>query len=261
MRGERNRPQHLLAHAILGAAVSAATGNDALTGGISASSGEVTATLLSKCVYKVDDPSELTAEQKNTISNITTLAGVAIGSTTGEVTDAVNAGETAKVAVEDNGFLEVIMPETMSHVVNDPNKAKALKQQAEFRKITTTGVVVANTPQIGGLLLTAPSTTPSVGGAAVKGAATAAGMEYGSQKMNCLVCKSNYGPIAAQGAIGAATGAYGGAMNKATNSKPVSYMNLPNNLKNTTGNVNFINLTMMNQAGSKSVQKITDKDK
>jgi len=91
-----NSPQHLLAHALLGAAVSAATGNDALTGGISASSGEVTATLLSKYVYKVDNPSELTAEQKNTISNITTLAGVAIGSSTGEVTDAVNAGEAAQ---------------------------------------------------------------------------------------------------------------------------------------------------------------------
>ena len=102
-----NSPQHLLAHALLGAAVSAATGNDALTGGISASSGEVTATLLSKYVYKVDDPSELTAEQKDTISNITTLAGVAIGSTTGEVTDAVNAGETAKVAVEDNANVSV----------------------------------------------------------------------------------------------------------------------------------------------------------
>jgi len=58
-------------------------------------------------VYKVDDPSELTAEQKNTISNITTLAGVAIGSTTGEVTDAVNVGETAKVAVEDNDFSDI----------------------------------------------------------------------------------------------------------------------------------------------------------
>lgn len=100
-------PEHLLAHALLGAAVSAATGNDALTGGLGASTGEVTATLLSKYIYQVDKPSELTAEQKNTISNITTLAGVAIGSTTGEVTDAVNAGETAKVAVEDNDFSDI----------------------------------------------------------------------------------------------------------------------------------------------------------
>lgn len=52
----------------------------------------------------MDNPSHLTAERKNIISNIKTLAGVAIGYTTGEVTDAVNAGETAKVAVEDNSL-------------------------------------------------------------------------------------------------------------------------------------------------------------
>ena len=128
-------PEHLLAHALLGAAVSAATGNDALTGGISASSGEVTATLLSKYIYQVDKPSELTAEQKNTISNITTLAGVAIGSTTGEVTDAVNAGETAKVAVEDNGH-EVIPLEEFEEIKNNPNYSR--EQLEAIRRIPET---------------------------------------------------------------------------------------------------------------------------
>lgn len=98
-------PQHLLAHAILGAAVSYATGNDALTGGLGASAGEGTALIiLSKYIYKVDNPSELTAEQKDTISSIASLAGLALGASTGNVTDAVNVGETAKVAVEDNGM-------------------------------------------------------------------------------------------------------------------------------------------------------------
>lgn len=94
-------PQHLLAHAILGAAVSYATGNDALTGGISASAGEATAPLLSQFIYQ-KPTSELTAEQKDTISGITSLAGVALGASTGNVTDAVNAGETALVAVQEN---------------------------------------------------------------------------------------------------------------------------------------------------------------
>lgn len=58
--------------------------------------------MLSKYVYEVDNPSDLTAEQKDTISNIATLTGAVIGSTTGNITDAVNSGETAKVAVEDN---------------------------------------------------------------------------------------------------------------------------------------------------------------
>ena len=103
-RSQTGSPEHLLAHTLLGAAVSYATGNDMVTGGLGASAGEGTAILLTKYIYKVDDPSELTAEQKDTISNITTLAGVAIGSSIGEVTDAVNAGETAKVAVEDNYY-------------------------------------------------------------------------------------------------------------------------------------------------------------
>ena len=58
--------------------------------------------LISKYIYKVDNPSELTAEQKDAISSITSITGTVIGATTGNVTDAVNTGETAKVAVEDN---------------------------------------------------------------------------------------------------------------------------------------------------------------
>ena len=100
-------PKHLLAHTILGAAVSYATGNDALTGGLSAAAGEATAPLLSKYLYQTEDPSELTAEQKDTISSITSITGTVIGASTGNVTDAVNAGETAKVAVEDNDFSNI----------------------------------------------------------------------------------------------------------------------------------------------------------
>ena len=111
-------PQHLLAHDILGAAVSVATGNDALTGGLGASAGEGTALILSKYIYKVDNPSELTAEQKDTISSIASLTGVALGATTGNVTDAVNAGETALVAVQDNGLENVLLPHEIDEITN-----------------------------------------------------------------------------------------------------------------------------------------------
>lgn len=97
-----NSPEHLLAHALLGAAVSAATGNDALTGGLSASTGEATAPLISQFLFDTKDPDELTSDQKDTIRGIVSLTGVLIGSTTGDVNDAVSAGETALVAVEDN---------------------------------------------------------------------------------------------------------------------------------------------------------------
>ena len=111
-------PQHLLAHAILGAAVSVATGNDAFAGGLGASAGEGTALILSKYIYKVDNPSELTAEQKDTISSIASLTGVALGATTGNVTDAVNAGETAVVAVQDNGLENVLLPHEIEEITN-----------------------------------------------------------------------------------------------------------------------------------------------
>lgn len=112
-------PQHLLAHLLLGAAVSAATGNDALTGGASAAVGEGQALLLSKYIYKTEDPSQLTAEQKDVISSIASLTGLALGATTGNVTDAVNAGETALVAVEDNaGTFDAFFPFERDELAN-----------------------------------------------------------------------------------------------------------------------------------------------
>ena len=46
-RPEEQSPQHLLAHTILGAAVSAATGNDIATGAISGAANEAAAPILS----------------------------------------------------------------------------------------------------------------------------------------------------------------------------------------------------------------------
>ena len=96
---------HILAHSILGAAVSYATGNNAVTGGISAGAGEATAPVLSKFLYGSSDPANLTAEQKDTISAITSAVGLTIGATTGNANDAANAAETSKVAVENNQML------------------------------------------------------------------------------------------------------------------------------------------------------------
>ncbi len=101
-RLEPNSPAHILAQGILGAAVSYATGNDALTGGVSAGAGEATAPIISDFLFDTKNPDELTAEQKDTISSITSALGLGIGATTGSASDAANAAETSKVAVEDN---------------------------------------------------------------------------------------------------------------------------------------------------------------
>lgn len=59
--------QHLLAHAILGAAVSYATGNNITTGALSGATSEAVAPALSDFLFNTKDPSELNQEQKDTI--------------------------------------------------------------------------------------------------------------------------------------------------------------------------------------------------
>ena len=119
---------HILAHGILGAAVSYATGNDALTGGISAGAGEATAPVLSKFLYGSSDPTNLTAEQKDTISAITSAVGLTIGATTGNANDAANAAETSKVAVENN---QMLVPQAYDKLTA---KEKKLYNKLEKRK-------------------------------------------------------------------------------------------------------------------------------
>ena len=99
--GEGTAP-HILAHGILAAAVSVATGNDPTTGALSAMGSEAAAPIVAKFLFGDKPISELTAEQKATVSSITSLAGLGLGSTTGNVGSAVNAGEAAKTAVDDN---------------------------------------------------------------------------------------------------------------------------------------------------------------
>ena len=138
-------PQHLLAHAILGAAVSVATGNDALTGGLSASTGEAAAPLISNFLYGTADPSQLTAEQKDTISSITSALGAGIGLTTGNINDAVNAAETSKVAVEDNSLKKKDVATLLQRINAAKRKYTGNKLDNEMRNIRELmGAMVAN---------------------------------------------------------------------------------------------------------------------
>ncbi|QNW95819.1 hemagglutinin repeat-containing protein [Acinetobacter seifertii] len=94
---------HILAHTVLGAAVAAAGGNDALTAGLSAGGAEAAAPVLSSFLYG-KDAKDLTADQKSTISSIVGLAGSAVGATTGDIGSTVQSGQVAQNAVENNIF-------------------------------------------------------------------------------------------------------------------------------------------------------------
>ena len=96
-KDQEGSAQHLLAHAILGAAVSYATGNNITTGALSGAGSEVAAPALANYLYGTKDPSELNQEQKDTITSIITLgtASIAYGAM-GDVSVAVSASEVGK---------------------------------------------------------------------------------------------------------------------------------------------------------------------
>ena len=74
---------HILAHAVLSAAVAAAGDNNALTVAISAGGAEAAVPVISNWLYGEIDRSALTAEQKETVSAITKLLGATTGAAIG----------------------------------------------------------------------------------------------------------------------------------------------------------------------------------
>ncbi|WP_239423807.1 VENN motif pre-toxin domain-containing protein [Snodgrassella communis] len=93
---------HILAHTILGAAVAAAGGNDALAGGLAAAGAEATAPILSQWLYG-KNPADLTADEKATISAIAGLTGAATGvAVGGSMADVAQGDQAGHIAVDNN---------------------------------------------------------------------------------------------------------------------------------------------------------------
>ena len=113
-RPEEGSALHVLAHTILAASVAAAGGNDALTAGLSAGGAELLAPKVANWLFgntagiERDEngdviASKLTAEQKQTVSNIVSLgaAGLTAGAG-GSGSDVVSSSQLAGSAVENN---------------------------------------------------------------------------------------------------------------------------------------------------------------
>lgn len=101
-KGTEGSSAHILAHTVLGAAVAAAGGNDALTAGLVAGGAEAAAPVLSNFLYG-KKASDLTAEEKSTISAITGLVATGVGgAASGDIATAVQSGQGAQNAVENN---------------------------------------------------------------------------------------------------------------------------------------------------------------
>ena len=137
-KDQEGSAQHLLAHAILGAAVSYATGNNITTGVLSGATSEAVAPALANYLYGTNEPSELNQEQKDTIVSILNLATVttAYTATDGNTTDAMSAAEIGKVGVENNQIEEIRLEIMREHELrsNDPEWDKAFRE-AEWKQL------------------------------------------------------------------------------------------------------------------------------
>ncbi|WP_238401456.1 hemagglutinin repeat-containing protein, partial [Photorhabdus laumondii] len=97
-----------LAHAILGAVAAEVSGNNALSGAAGAASGELAAQVLMKQLYGDGaNVSELTEEQKQTISTLSTLAAGLAGGIAGDSTGSAITGAQAGKNAADNNALSM----------------------------------------------------------------------------------------------------------------------------------------------------------
>ena len=94
---------HILAHGVLGAAISAAGGSDALTDALASGDAEAAAPVIGRWLYCKGDGGSLSAEEKETVSAITRILGTAAGAAAGNSSaDAVQGGMAADGAVTNN---------------------------------------------------------------------------------------------------------------------------------------------------------------
>ncbi|MGB9095789.1 hemagglutinin repeat-containing protein [Erwinia sp.] len=102
---EGNPEAQAMAHAVVGAVTSYASGNSALAGAAGAVSGELMAQLVMSQLYPGKTDSELTEKEKQTISALGTLAAGLAGGVAGDSTaDAVAGAQAGQNSVNNNLF-------------------------------------------------------------------------------------------------------------------------------------------------------------
>ena len=116
---------HILTHAALGAATAGANGGNAVTGAISAGGAEAAAPILSKVLYGESNPANLSAEQKDTLTNIVALSVLPVGSN--NFSDMFIAQTVALNAVNNNAVVMVFNTKTEKLYVLDIDTYKKRK--------------------------------------------------------------------------------------------------------------------------------------
>ncbi|AZS51506.1 hypothetical protein DM558_12325 [Entomomonas moraniae] len=132
---EGNEPAHLMAHAVWGAIVANAKDSNAAAGAIGAATAEGLAPYIQKALYGDRKVSELTEEEKQTITALATIGAGLAGSfgTDGNFASGVAAAETGKNAVENNAISD-IAAEQSTGISREEQYKNAMKQLEELEE-------------------------------------------------------------------------------------------------------------------------------
>ncbi|WP_409521021.1 VENN motif pre-toxin domain-containing protein [Pantoea sp.] len=133
---EGNPEAQAMAHAVLGAVSSYASGNSALAGAAGGVSGELMAKLVMKQLYPGKAVGELSEPEKQTISALGTLAAVLAGGVTGDSTAGAVAGAQAGKNAVENNFLGATSSDKLDKAIEKiKNGDKSLATANELIKL------------------------------------------------------------------------------------------------------------------------------
>ena len=201
---EDNPAVNAIAHAILGGAVAALQGNNAAAGAAGAATGELAARVIAGMLYPGVKPSDLSEEQKQTISTLATISAGMAGGIAGDSTASAAVGaQSGKNAAENNllgGNEETQTKFVQEHAKNivscstDPGSASCQKGLA-----MQDALMVALPAGLGGGLLAAA--TPELAAAAQ---AVLAGCQSAA-----ILCLNQAGILTAEVATPGGVGAAG----------------------------------------------------
>ncbi|WP_434526801.1 hemagglutinin repeat-containing protein [Photorhabdus asymbiotica] len=174
-----NIATNTLAHAILGAVAAEVSGNNALAGAAGAASGELAAQVLIKQLYgDAAKVSELTEEQKQTISTLSTLAAGLAGGIAGDSTaSALTGAQAGKNSVDNNSLANVL-------AAAEANKKGTVEKWQQDKQTEIQKACSGNTPLSCQTLVAAEGSIlalPWLSGAAVTTGMIGAGANTGIQ--------------------------------------------------------------------------------
>ncbi|EFC4528127.1 DUF4258 domain-containing protein, partial [Escherichia coli] len=138
---EKDLAVNAIAHAILGGAVAAMQGNNVAAGAAGAATGELAARAIAGMLYPGVKQSDLSEEQKQTISTLATVsAGLAGGLTGNSTASAAVGAQSGKNAVENNALSDLTEATSQGKTPQQVAKERVEAENERYRKENCEGM-------------------------------------------------------------------------------------------------------------------------